>query len=320
MLFVITRKASLQTNSLSQDALVQASANLLNTLSQALGLSEWRITLVSLSADSATGVKYWRVQFLVLVDSSSEDPEAADVGRDPQRWLDVLAGKLRDSADPTHAILDEILPGLDAKTPFLLQAYKATPDTLTKPVDMCVLLGPDAPKTCDCKVSEWTEWTVCDSSCTSLKSKRTRTILNTDGVARPSACPPLEEERNCTGQSKIYSFSLPDGVNLGSQSEMDSRLQICSAEVLSSMQAELQVAAPEHLAFEGNTLGLWKFSALLSPKFAADQAASALDSAMANSQSKLFEAIMKCMLPSGSSVSVPLPTIVQSPNDELLCS
>lgn len=35
MLFVITRKASLQTNSLSQDALVQASANLLNTLSQA---------------------------------------------------------------------------------------------------------------------------------------------------------------------------------------------------------------------------------------------------------------------------------------------
>ncbi|CDJ59532.1 thrombospondin type 1 domain-containing protein, putative [Eimeria maxima] len=219
------------------------------------------------------------------------------------------------------------------------------PDTLTKPVDMCVLLGPDAPKSkrgcvghgaqgcitkglgsklsfaaCDCKVSEWTEWTVCDSSCTSLKSKRTRTILNTDGVARPSACPPLEEERNCTGQSKIYSFSLPAGVNLGSQSEMDSRLQICSAEVLSSMQAELQVAAPEHLAFEGNTLGLWKFSALLSPKFAADQAASALDSAMANSQSKLFEAIMKCMLPSGSSVSVPLPTIVQSPNDELLCS
>ena len=54
---------------------------------QALGLREWRITLSSLSADSLTGTKYWRLQFVVLVDSSSKG-EDADVGRDPQRWLD----------------------------------------------------------------------------------------------------------------------------------------------------------------------------------------------------------------------------------------
>ena len=36
--------------------------------------------------------------------------------------------------------------------------------------------------------------------------------------------------------AEIYSFSLPAGVNLGSQSEMDSRLQICSTAVLSAMQ------------------------------------------------------------------------------------
>ena len=59
---------------------------------QALGVSEQRVTFSALGADSSTGKKYWRVQFLFLVDRSlpSDNPDA-DLGQDPQRTLACTA-------------------------------------------------------------------------------------------------------------------------------------------------------------------------------------------------------------------------------------
>ncbi|CDJ68381.1 thrombospondin type 1 domain-containing protein, putative [Eimeria necatrix] len=92
----------------------------------ALGLSERRVTFSALDTDTATGKKYWRVQFIVLVDTTlpADDPDA-DLGQDPERALQLLAEKVKDPALPIYATLDGVLPGLEADTPFRLQAYKA---------------------------------------------------------------------------------------------------------------------------------------------------------------------------------------------------
>ncbi|OEH76869.1 thrombospondin type 1 domain-containing protein [Cyclospora cayetanensis] len=59
---------------------------------KALRISENRITLSGLGLDSTTGTKYWRVQFVFLVDKSlaNSNPDA-DLGQDPQRTIARIA-------------------------------------------------------------------------------------------------------------------------------------------------------------------------------------------------------------------------------------
>ncbi|XP_026194182.1 uncharacterized protein LOC34622372 [Cyclospora cayetanensis] len=291
MTFVLTREASTHTTSLSKEVLISQSFTIRSAISEALRISENRITLSGLGLDSTTGTKYWRVQFVFLVDKSlaNSNPDA-DLGQDPQRTIAL--------------------------------------ETITEPVDMCILLGPDAPSTCSCKVSEWSEWTVCDQRCTTLRSSRTRTVLNINELSTHASCPTLQEERSCTGQTRLYSFNLPAGLNLGSQEDAENRLSICADAVRGELPSMgnvvfddqmLSISAPEYSRFvENDTIhGLWKFSVLLEPHISTEEAAENLDEAMQNSESNLFNAVAECMATTDVSSFVPLPSIAVSPGKML---
>ncbi|KAL8273466.1 hypothetical protein Esti_002532 [Eimeria stiedai] len=262
--FIITREASKSTTSLSSGELISDSQRIRNTLALALGVSSQLVVLLTLGLDSSIGTKYWRVQFLVQVDRSlpNNDPNA-DLGSDPQRVLQILEKKMLDYSKSVYRSLDNLLPGLDPNSPFRLQSYKATLSTLTESLDMCILLGPEAPETCACKVSEWSEWTICDQHCAeTVKSTRARTILGQPQEPHSSGCPPLAEERGCTGETKLYSISLPAGVDLGSTSDAENRLNICKQNVLQKLMRVCAVSAPEHAVYVGSSEDktFWKYS------------------------------------------------------------
>ncbi|KAL8426893.1 hypothetical protein Efla_002501 [Eimeria flavescens] len=316
-IFIITREASTTTNSLASQQLIYNSRLLTSVLGQALDIKESRVALSSLGLDSSSGKKYWRVQFFIHVDLSlpSSNPDS-DLGSDPQRTLKLLAERLADKSMPTSQQLDNILPGLDNASPFRLQAYTATPSTLVDPVDMCLLLGPEAPSTCACKVSDWSEWTVCDRQCQGMSSTRTRSVLNPSSSASLN-CPALTDKKRCTGQTKLYSLNMPAGLDLGSISDVENRLQICKDAVLRQLQTLFRLDAPERVAFGGSSADkkLWTFSMNIEDHTEADQIGFVLDEAMQNPNSTLFVALSQCMATSGLDSLVPKVSVISSPGD-----
>ncbi|PFH36199.1 hypothetical protein BESB_043910 [Besnoitia besnoiti] len=210
--------------------------DLRKAIEEALDLGRDRSSITSMRTDLSTGSKFWQLEFVLYPDGNGA---AETYDADPNRFAEDVVRKvfaaLQGTPTTLARLISHCMPSDDVSNH--VATYTAgTLEEIAAGRSTCSLFAGVSPFGCNCVVSEWSPWTVCDKQCSQRTAKRFRSIQHAEAFIDPQVdCPSLFEERPCAGSSKIFQVDLPTGVSLGTEAQRRAQFEYCSADLLASL-------------------------------------------------------------------------------------